>query len=146
MTRRVSVPLKSPANDMVQEVSIKQVAFLSLDLRNPAFSRAGDALKCDVPAEQADTLVPQIEALVKRVQGSLRRLERKVVFSNFDVARFDKVQQDELPGVHFLGLGQTALDGLALRLFRYFDRTFEALGATWQAEPLQTPTLIPARV
>ena len=146
MTRRVTVMLKSPANDMVQEEIIKQVAFLSVDLRNPAFSGSGDALECDLPSEQADALVPQIEALAKRVQASLRRLERKVVFSNLDAAQFDTVQPDELPGVHFLGMGQAALDGVTLRLFRYFDQTFESLGHTWNAEPLLTPTLIPARV
>lgn len=146
MTRRVTVMLKSPANDMVQEEIIKQVAFLSVDLRNPSFSGSGDILECDLPSEQADALVPQIEALAKRVQASLRRLERKVVFSNLDEAKFDAIQQDELPGVHFLGMGQAALDGTTLRLFRYFDRAFESLGETWDAEPLLTPTLIPARV
>ena len=39
MTRRVAVTLAAPANDMVQEEIIKQVAFLSVDLRNAAFSR-----------------------------------------------------------------------------------------------------------
>jgi seryl-tRNA synthetase len=33
-----------------------------------------------------------------------------------------------------------------LRLFRYFDRAFEVMGHRWNAEPLLTPTLIPARV
>jgi seryl-tRNA synthetase len=146
MTRRISIKLAAPANDMVQEEITKQVAFLSVDLRNPAFSASGDTLECDLPSEQVDELTPQIQALAKRVQASLRRLERKVVFSNLDAATFDRSQPDELPGVHFLGLGQAALDGTALRLFRYFDRTFEALGQTWGAEPLLTPTLIPAPV
>ena len=147
MTRRVAITLAAPANDMVQEEIIKQVAFLSVDLRNAAFSASGDTLECDVPIEQVDALTPQIQALAKRVQASLRRLERKVVFSNLDAAQFDGIQQQhELPGVHFLGLGQAALDGIALRLFRYFDRTFEALGEMWPVEPLLTPTLIPARV
>ena len=146
MTRRISIKLAAPANDMVQEEIIKQVAFLSADLRNPSFAASGDTLECDLPPEQVDALTPQIQTLAKRVQASLRRLERKVVFSNLDAAKFDGSQPDDLPGVHFLGLGQAALDGTALQLFRYFDRAFEALGHTWNAKPLLTPTLIPARV
>ena len=42
-----------------------------------------------------------------------------------------------------MGVGQVALRGLPLRLFRYFDRVFEDFGAPWQAEPLRAPTLIP---
>ena len=41
------ITLAAPANDMVQEEIIKQVAFLSVDLRNPAFRRIGDTLECD---------------------------------------------------------------------------------------------------
>ena len=128
MTRRISIKLAAPANDMVQEEIIKQVAFLSVDLRNPAFSAVWRHVGMRSSSEQVDELTPQIHALAKRVQASLRRLERKVVFSNLDAAKFDGSQPDELPGVHFLGLGQAALDGTALRLFRYFDRAFEALG------------------
>jgi hypothetical protein len=146
VTRRISIKLPAPANDMVQEEIIKQVAFLSVDLRNPAFLDSGDTLECDIPSEHVAELTPQIQALAKRVQVSLRRLERKLIFSNLEAVQFPATQPNELPGVHFLGLGQAALDGVALRLFLYFDRTFEALGQTWQAEPLLTPTLIPARV
>ena len=39
MTRRISIKLAAPANDMVQEEIIKQVAFLSVDLRNPGVLR-----------------------------------------------------------------------------------------------------------
>jgi seryl-tRNA synthetase len=131
---------------MVQEEIIKQLAFLSTDLRNAAFSSSGDQLDCDLPVTIADSLVPQIQALAKRVQASLRRLERKVVFSNLSDAMFETSNSDQLPGVHFLGLGQAALSGVALRLFRYFDDTFEAFGRMWHAEPLLTPTLIPATV
>src|SRR4051812_17377514 len=125
MTRRVSVKLAAPANDMVQEEIIKQLAFLSTDLQNPAFSPSGDTLECDLPSESADRLTPEIQALAKRVQASLRRLERKVVFSNLSELQIRGNDSAALPGVHFLGLGQAALDGHALRLFNYFDRTFE---------------------
>lgn len=145
MTRRVSVKLASPANDMVQEEVIKQVAFLSADIRNVSFSKAGDCVECDLPGEAAERLVAEIEALAKRVQASLRRLERKVVFGNLDVAHFRDSEQD-LPGVHFLGMGQAAFEGHALQLFRYFDQAFDAFGLSWKAEPLLTPTLIPAHV
>ena len=123
MTRRVSIKLAAPANDMVQEEIIKQLAFLSTDLRNPAFSSSGDQLDCDLPVTIADGLVPEIQALAKRVQASLRRLERKIVFSNLSDAKVETSTSDQLPGVHFLGLGQAALSDVALRLFRYFDDT-----------------------
>jgi len=45
-----------------------------------------------------------------------------------------------------LGRGQVALHGRALSLFHYFDRALSALGNQWRAEPVMTPTLIPAEV
>jgi hypothetical protein len=144
--RRIKVPLASAANDMVQEEIIKQLAFLSPELRNAVFLDGGSSVECDLPEEQIDALLPQIQALAKRVQTSLRRLERKVVFSNIDSLPAPDDAGSDVPGVHFLGLGQAAFDGLALRVFRYFDRAFEALGETSRAEPLLTPTLIPATV
>lgn len=144
--RRISVKLPSPANDMVQEEILKQLAFISADLRNPVFSNDGVSIECEVPTDQADSMIPQVEAVANRVQKSLRRLERKVVFSNLDTRGIAVETPGDVPGVHFLGVGQAALDGVALRLFRYFDRTFEEFGANWQAEPLMTPTLIPGNV
>jgi len=146
MTRRVSIALAAPANDMVQEEIGKQLAFLSVDLSNHAFSSTGDTLECDLPENEAEALIPQIQALAKRVQASLRRLERKVVFSNLTTSPIESSTRDDLPGVHFLGMGQAALEGISLKLFRYFDRTFEEFGRGWKAEPLLTPTLIPAQV
>ncbi len=48
----------------------------------------------------------------------------------------------------FISLGRvkSALDGMSLRLFRYFDRIFEAFGRPWDPRPLRTPTLIPSQV
>src|SRR5688500_19135376 len=108
MSRSITIKLAAAAKDMVQEEIVKQVAFLSVDLRNPVFSSAGDTLECDLPSEQVDELTPQIQALAKRVQASLRRLERKVVFSNLDAEQFDGGQTVELPCVHYVGLGQAA--------------------------------------
>ena len=146
MIQRVTIPLATSANDMVQEEIVKQVAFLSVDLRNPVFSTSGDTLECELPADQVEALTPQIQALVKRVQLSLRRLERKVVFSNLSRMPIATQTVETLPGVHFLGMGQAALDSTALSLFRYFDRTFEEFGQNWKVQRLQTPTLIPAHV
>lgn len=146
MTQRVTIPLGAAANDMVQEEIVKQVAFLSVDLRNPVFSARGDSLECDLPADQVETLMPQVQAIAKRVQASLRRLERKVVFSNIAMTPIANITAGTLPGVDFLGMGQAALGGIALGLFRYFDRTFEEFGEKWNVQPLLTPTLIPARV
>lgn len=143
---RITITMNAAVNDMVQEEILKQLAFLSADIRNPVFSERGDTLDCDIPPESTASLVPEIQSLAKRVQASLRRLERKVVFSNLAEVSIETKDDAPLPGVHFLGLGQAALDGLALRLFRYFDQTFEAFGDFWQADALLTPTLIPARV
>lgn len=146
MTHRATVNLPAPANDMVQEEILKQLAFLSVDIKNASFSGDGRTIECELPESEADTLVPEIQALAQRVQASLRRLERKVVFSNLAGASLAARTDEVAEGVHFLGTGQAALSGDALGLFRYFDTTFEALAQQWKAEPLLTPTLIPAHV
>ena len=63
-----------------------------------------------------------------RLQRSLRRLQRKVVFRS---ATLDKPVFRAVPpieGIYALGPGKMALDGLPLALFRYSDRTFAELG------------------
>jgi seryl-tRNA synthetase len=142
----VQVALATPAHEMAQEEIGKQVAHLAKTIRNVRFTDDGAVLSFDAPASEIAVLRPQVEALAKKVQRSLRSLQRKIVYRSpaMDAPRFLGDGTD--PGIHPLGNGQVALSGMALGLFRYFDRVFQTFGDPWSAEPLQTPTLIPATV
>ena len=142
----VRVELATPAHEMAQEEIGKQVAHLAKTIRNVRFQEEGKALLFDAPAPETGTLRPQVEALAKKVQRSLRSLQRKIVYRApaMDAPKFLGDGTD--PGIHQLGNGQVALSGLPLALFRYFNRVFEGFGNPWSATPLQTPTLIPATV
>jgi seryl-tRNA synthetase len=131
---------------MAQEEIQKQVAYLSPDIRNVRFDDGGAALECDVPDAQAERLERDVRALADRMQRSLRRLQRKVIFRSAAADRAVFRGAEAVDGVHILGTGQVALTGLPLALFSYFDRLFTALGETWQAQPVRTPTLIPSSV
>jgi len=139
------IDLKNPASEMAQEEILKQVAFLSSGISNPRFSFGGAVLEFDAPPEQADSLVGPAGDLAARVQRGLRNLQRKVLYRSPNADRPEFRHQGEIRGVRQLGPGQVALEGLPLRLFRYFDRVFEDFGRTWDANPVQTPTLIPSR-
>ncbi len=143
---RVRVVLESPAHEMAQEEIQKQVAYLSPHVRNVVFSAEGAVLECDVPDDEAARLEPDVRELAGRLQRSLRRLQRKVLFRSAaaDSPAFPDITQVE--GVHLLGPGQIALDGLPLALFKYFDRAFAELGEAVHARAVMTPTLIPTRV
>jgi seryl-tRNA synthetase len=139
------VELAGRAHEMAQEEIQKQVAYLSRDIRNVRFDDRGAVLECDVPDAQAERLERDVRALADRMQRSLRRLQRKVIFRSAAADR--PVFRGAAPdGLHILGTGQVALTGLPLALFTYFDRLFTALGETWQAQPVRTPTLIPSSV
>src|SRR5262249_11089739 len=142
----MSVRLAGPAHEMAREEIQKQVAYLSREIANARFAPDGAVLEFDAPANSAAGLAAQVEALVRRIQRGLRDLRRKVVFRSAAASdpRFRGV--GPIAGVHGLGPGQVALDGVPLRLFRYFDRVFEAFGRPWEARPVLTPTLIPTRV
>ena len=143
---RLNVRLEGRAHEMAQEEIQKQVAYLSPQIGNVRFSADGGVLECDVPDAEATRLEQDVRDLAGRLQRSLRRLQRKVLFRSRTAD--DPVFRGTSPieGVHPLGPGQMALEGVPLALFRYFDRTFSELGNTWDAQPLMTPTLIPARV
>lgn len=140
----LTVPLDKAADDMAQEEIKKQVAFLSKNIRNVRFAPGGVSLQFDTPGDAPADLPSQVRALSQRVQRSLRGLQRKVRYRSAAVER-PTFRGGAVPGVHFLGTGQAALQGTALRLFRYFDRLFEEFGRPWQAEPVITPTLIPTQ-
>jgi seryl-tRNA synthetase len=141
-----TVQLTSPAHEMAQEEIRKQVAFLSKDIRAVRFSSTGDSIEFESPADAGPALTGEVQALAGRVQRALRNLQRKLVYRSPAAEDPQFAADVNLDGIHFLGTGQVALEGIPLRLFRYFDRVFEAFGAPWKARPLMTPTLIPDRV
>jgi len=143
---RLRVALDGSAHEMAQEEIQKQVAYLSPNVRNVRFTPDGAVLECDVPDEEAVRLEPDVRDLAGRLQRSLRRLHRKVLFrsATADSVAFPGVAGVE--GVHLLGPGQIALEGLPLALFKYFDRAFAELGEAAHARAVMTPTLIPTRV
>ncbi|MFN4260378.1 MAG: hypothetical protein ACK4RK_13875 [Gemmataceae bacterium] len=144
--RKCNVPLATPAHDMAQEEIQKQVAFLGKHISNIRFAGQGASLEFDAPEDAAESLIPQVQTLAQKVQRSLRRLERKIVYRSTRLERPVFRGAGTMAGIHFLGTGQAALSGLPLRLFRYFDRVFEEFGQPWQAQPVLTPTLIPTTV
>ena len=135
--------LEPPAHEMSQEEILKQVGHVSPRLANVAFSENGRLLRFDAPDTEAAELTRQIETIARKVERSLRSLQRKVVFRSRYADRTRFSGDGTAPGIRFLGLGQVALSAMPLRLFQYFDRVFEAIGEEWSADPLRAPTLIP---
>lgn len=146
MTRRLAVTLSAPASEMACEEIVKQVAYLSNEIRNVGFAPGGATLECDVPIGDEERLERDIKALADRMQRSLRKLERKIVYRTTRADRPTFASRAGQSGVHVLGRGQVALEGQALALFQYFDRTLARIGERWDARPVLTPTLIPAAV
>jgi hypothetical protein len=142
----LKVRLAKPANEMAQEEIGKKIAHLSKSIGSVRFADSGDELSFEYGGSDADQLAARATDLANTVQRSLRALERKLVYrsTSCDTVTFQGDGSD--PGIHFLGLGQAGLTATPLKLFRYFDRVFEELGRNWAAQPLLTPTLIPATV
>ena len=141
-----AVQLNAPAHEMAREEIRKQVAFLSKDLHNVRFSESGDRIEFDAPENRGAELSQQVKTLASRVERALRNLQRKVLHSTPAAADPHFAGSPQIEGVHFLGTGQVAMEGVPLQLFRYFDRVFEQFGDPWHAKSLMTPTLIPDRV
>ena len=142
----VSVALESPASDMVREEILKQVAFLSKGIKNTRFGPQGDTIEFEAPEAEGSVLVEAVRILATSVLRSVGRLQRKVLYRSPEVDSAEFPASSNMTGVHFLGNGQVALEGLPLRLFRYFDRIFEDFGLPWKAQDLHAPTLIPEGV
>jgi hypothetical protein len=142
------VPLAKPAHEMAQEEILKKVMHLSKNISHVRFSEDGAQLFFEAPGDTKEHLAGQVKELADTVQRSLRSLQRKVVYasSSMQAPTFpdNGPVEGKIKGVIQLGNGQVALEGLPLQLFRYFDRVFEAFGRHWMAQPVLTPTLIPA--
>jgi seryl-tRNA synthetase len=144
MNATVTVDLKAPASEMAQEEIVKQVAFLARGVANARFA-GPTSLQFDAPAADAESLRAAAGELAAKVQRGLRSLQRKVRHRTpqMDSPAFAGAGR-AADGVHFLGVGQVALEGMPLQLFRYFDRVFEGFGRPYKARPVLTPTLIPS--
>jgi seryl-tRNA synthetase len=141
-----SVALPNPAHEMAREEIRKQVAFVSRDIQNVRFSKDGSQIYFEAPDAAGPAVEGGVRNIATKIERALRNLERKIVFASAAAASPRFAKHVNLDAVHFLGTGQAALSGLPLRLFRYFDRVFEAFGDPWNAEPVRTPTLIPSTV
>jgi len=143
MRTTVVVELASPATEMAREEIPKQIAFLSKDIESIRFERDGAALVFEAPEAAADSLREEAARVASKMQRSLRSLTRKLVYRSpaADAAAFRGGPLTE--GIHMMARGQVALEGLPLRLYRYFDRTLEDLVAPFEPSPLFVPTLIP---
>ncbi|MCC6551611.1 MAG: hypothetical protein IT372_01145 [Polyangiaceae bacterium] len=144
MIRTVTVELATPASEMAQEEIPKQIAFLSKDISRIRFVREGAALEFDAPADQADELSRAAAEVARKMQRSLRSLARRLVYRSPAMDRATFRGTGMTAGIHAMGRGQVALEGLPLRLYRYFDRSLEAIGAPFVPTPILAPTLIPA--
>ena len=149
----LSVALKAPATEMAQEEITKQVAFLAAGISNVRFSADGASIFFDNAGERSEAqtadLANRAAELGNRMNRALRNLERKLVFQSSaakapSFAHSPFQTGDPVHGIHFLGIGQVALFGIPLRIFRYFDRIFTEFGVHWNAEAFHTPTLIPS--
>lgn len=139
-----SIELPTAPHEMAREEIRKQVAFLSKNIQNVRFDGEGRRILFEGPDGQHDSVQDSVKKLATRIERALRNVERKLVFrsSAADNVRFE--EHPDLTGIHFLGMGQVALSGVPLQLYRYFDRAFEDFGRVWNAVPVLTPTLIPS--
>jgi hypothetical protein len=142
----LKVSLGKPASEMAQEEVRKQVAFLAKGISNIHFSSAGDEILLNLDSEPTAELSEQVLTVATNVQRSLRSLTRKMVFSSAKMENPAFKPCEKIPGLLPMANGIVALEGLALQIFKYFDRTFTEFGEEWNPAPLQTPTLIPSDV
>jgi hypothetical protein len=141
----LSVKLVSAASEMAQEEIRKQVPFLSPSIESVTFDESGSSLVCELLSTPDRDLSPEVFALATKIQSGLRNLQRRVLFRS-DFGPPAGMPLGDIPGVVYLGRGQVSLSGLALNLFRYFDRRFREFGDIWKAADILTPTLIPAGI
>lgn len=146
MRQSVTVCLAPPAHEMAQEEILKKLAHVSKHITNARFLNQGAELQFETLADSVTDQAAQVQTLAQTVQRSLRGLQRQVRFRSQAAQRPMFRGTGVTSGVHQLGHGQVALTGLPLRLFRYFDRVFEAFGQAWPVQPVRTPALIPASV
>ncbi|GAC1652013.1 MAG: hypothetical protein NVS9B15_12450 [Acidobacteriaceae bacterium] len=143
----LTISLPSRATDMVQEELRKQVAFLAPGIRNVRFTADGSAVQVEVSDNtDLEKLEEEVRNLASRIHRGLRQLQRKIVFASPRMENPAFAQFESAPGVHGFAPGIVALQGLSLKVFRYFDRVFTEFGDRWERVSLLTPTLIASDV
>jgi hypothetical protein len=120
----------------------KQLAFLGENIR---ISPDGDRIEFEASPEVGPALLAKVETHARRIERVLRSVPRKVIFRSAAADRQISTEPVDLAGVYTFGAGWVALQGIPLRLFRYFDRVFACLGLRWSADALSAPSLISER-
>lgn len=144
----LTVELLQPANDMVQEEILKQIAHISREMRVIGFRENKTTIDCEFTGtdEAAATTQAEIERVARKIQRSLRSLDRKLVYrtpGGWD--RVTKPVTDDA-GVWWSGVGQVQLSGPALAAVDALGALLDNFMRPWNAQPIQTPVLIPAPV
>ncbi|MGH7594199.1 MAG: hypothetical protein ACRELE_10175 [Gemmatimonadales bacterium] len=143
----LTVTLPQPANDMVQEEILKQIAHISREVRVIGFRADQATVDCEFSGDSSAsaTVQAEIERVARKIQRSLRRLDRKLIYRS--AAGWDRdVQPINNAGIWPSGVGQVQLSGPALAAVRALSAMLDDFMAPWHARPIQTPTLIPANV
>jgi len=144
---RFTIELLNPANDMVQEEILKQIAHISRELGVGGFQGDQKTIECTWSGEAAELEATraEVERVARKIQRSLRTLERKLVFRT--EAGWDRVAKAPADaGIWSSGQGQVQLSGPALMALHSLSRVLDGFIAKWQPVKIQTPTLIPATV
>lgn len=114
------------------------------DVREIGFDAADSVLTVEAADEAA---ARQVEIFVEGMRRTQRLIGRKVLRENRAGRQFGGDIDAALaacPDVQILGEGLTGLRGNLLRLFRFFERWFRTLAATFGAEDNHYPAMIPA--
>lgn len=130
---------------MAREEIVKQVAFLGRGISDISFTDER-TLVFSAPVDEGERLGGEARVLAERMQRSLRKLERKVVYRSPTCDHPVFLGDGTVPGADFESDGIVLLTGTAARLFEYFDRRFAEFGRAWNPERMRAPTLIPTDV
>jgi len=145
--KRITVTLPQPANEMVQEEIVKQIAHISREVRVIGFRDDRTTIDCDFGGDEAAApeIRSELERVARKIQRSLRQLERKLVHRT--AAGWDRaVRPVDGAGIWWSGVGQVQLTGPALEAVTALAGMLDRFIATWQPVRVQTPVLIPATV
>lgn len=142
------IELAMPANDMIQEEIVKQIAHVSRAVSQIRFLDDRKTLVCNADLDagpESDALRANVESTARKIQQSLRRLDRKVLHRTPGGWETPILPVRDA-GVWTSGLGQVQLSGPALEALASVRRVLDGYIATWSPVPVQTPVLIPAPV
>ncbi len=143
----LTVELTQPANDMVQEEILKQIAHISREVRVIGFRDDKSTIDCEFSGtdDAGVTVRAEIERVARKIQRSLRQLDRKLLYRTPN--GWDRTPQPVVDaGIWWSGVGQVQLSGPALTAVTALNTLLDQYLAPWHATAIQTPVLIPAAV